>query len=82
MLGLLIVAASVDNQGIGSAALRLLDDWIRQNTECARVRIGVVRTNDGVLGFWHRMGFVETGETKPYVHGSLKSEVVVMGKSL
>jgi len=82
MLGLLLVASSVDNQGVGSAALRLLDDWLLQNTECTRVRIGVVRTNDGVLGFWQRMGFVETGETKPYVHGSLKSEVLVLDKSL
>jgi RimJ/RimL family protein N-acetyltransferase len=82
MLGLLVVAASVDDQGVGSAALRLLDDWIRRNTECTRVRIGVVRTNDGVLGFWHRMGFLETGETRPYVHGLLESEVVVLGKSV
>lgn len=82
MLGLLLIASPVDGQGVGPAALRLLDDWIRENTVCTRVRIGVVRTNEGVLGFWRRMGFVETGEIKPYAHGSLKSEIVVMGRLL
>lgn len=82
MLGLLLIASSVDGQGFGSTALRLLDDWIRENTVCTRVRIGVVRTNECVLGFWRRMGFVETGEIKPHAHGSLKSEIVVMDKSL
>jgi RimJ/RimL family protein N-acetyltransferase len=82
MLGLLLVGASASGQGVGSASLRLLDEWIRANALCARVRIGVVRTNEGVLGFWRRMGFIETGELKPYAHGPLKSEIVVLEKPL
>lgn len=82
MLGLLLVASSAAGNGVGSGALRLLEDWIRQNSDCDRIRLGVVRTNDGVLGFWRRMGFIENGEIRPYAHGPLTSEIVVMAKEL
>jgi ribosomal protein S18 acetylase RimI-like enzyme len=48
--------------------------WVR------RLRLSVVRTNDQVLGFWRRMGFTETGEVRPWRHGKLESEVVLMDK--
>ena len=44
------------------------------------MRIGVVRSNDIVLPFWSRLGFVETGEIKPYRYANLESETVVMEK--
>jgi len=40
----------------------------------------VVRSNDPVLGFWHRMGFTETGEVRPWRYDKLRSEAVLMDK--
>jgi len=39
-----------------------------------RWRISVVRTNDDVLPFWHRMGYAATGEIKPYRYDHIRSE--------
>lgn len=82
MLGLLIVASDAEGRGVGSRALVLLEDWLRNSACCERVRIGVVATNGRVIGFWHRMGYVETGERRQYAHGPVTSEVIVMSKAL
>jgi ribosomal protein S18 acetylase RimI-like enzyme len=47
-----------------------------------RLRISVVPTNDQVLGFWHRMGFTETGEVRPWRYDKLESESILMDKLL
>jgi hypothetical protein len=45
-----------------------------------QVRIGVVRTNERVLPFWSALGFVPTGEVKPYRYASLESETIALVK--
>jgi hypothetical protein len=55
--------------------------------ECAwpgiqSVRLSVIRTNEQVLPFWKKMGFVETGEVKPYRYAQLTSEVIILEKRL
>ena len=82
LLGLLLVAEPFQRRGIGSAAYRAIEDVIRAWGTCAKIRLGVVRTNAGVLPFWKRLGFTQTGETKPYSYGSIVSELVILTKSL
>jgi hypothetical protein len=39
-------------------------------------------TNADVVPFWRKMGFSETGETKPYTYDKLVSESIILTKSL
>jgi ribosomal protein S18 acetylase RimI-like enzyme len=81
-LGLLLVAEPFQRQGIGAAALRLVEEEVLRWGTCTTIRLGVVATNAQALPFWQRQGFVETGEVKPYRYGSVESEVVVLAKRL
>ena len=82
MLGLLLVGEPWQGRGVGAAAYRALEAVVAGWDGCRRVRIGVVRTNEAVLAFWRRLGFVETGEVKPYARGPVASEIVVLSKPL
>lgn len=82
MLGLLLVGEPWQGRGVGAAAYRALESLVAGWDGCRCVRIGVVRTNGAVLAFWRRLGFVETGEVKPYARGPVASEIVVLSKPL
>ena len=82
LLGLLLIAEPFQGQGIGSAAYRAIEDVIRGWNTCAQIRLGVVRTNAEVLPFWTQLGFIETGESKPYRYGPIVSETIILVKSL
>lgn len=76
-IGLLLVDGRRQGEGFGRRTLNALYaalawDGVR------RWRISVVRTNERVLAFWHRMGYAETGEIKPYSCGHLASEAIIM----
>ena len=43
---------------------------------------GVVRTNELAIPFWTQLGFVATGEVRPYRYASVTSEVLVFEKLL
>jgi ribosomal protein S18 acetylase RimI-like enzyme len=80
-LGLLLIDRRRQGQGIGAAAMRALEQQVPTRWPWARrLRLSVVRTNDQVLGFWRRMGFVETGEVRPYRYDKLRSEAILMDK--
>ncbi len=79
-LGLLLIAASHQHRGIGSSAYRQIERYAREWKDCASMRIGVVRTNASVLNFWRKMGYVESGEVKPYRYGNVKSETIILIK--
>jgi GNAT superfamily N-acetyltransferase len=81
MLGLLLIAESHQRRGIGAQALQLLERRARQ-WGCARIRIGIVRSNEQARPFWVGQGFEPTGERRPYRHGSVTSEVVYLEKPL
>jgi hypothetical protein len=44
--------------------------------------LGVVRTNEEALPFWHKMEFHLTDEVKPYQYGGLESETLILEKLL
>lgn len=83
LIGLLLIAEPFQRRGIGTDAYGAIEDCIRSwGDGCAQVRIGVVRTNERVLPFWSRLGFVPTGEVKPYRYASVVSETIVLKKAL
>jgi RimJ/RimL family protein N-acetyltransferase len=72
-IGLLLVRSSRQRSGVGAAALAAVERYAGQWPEARRFRLAVVDTNAAVLGFWRRMGFEPTGETKPYRYDHLES---------
>jgi len=80
-IGLLLIAEAHQRRGHGRAAYRLIEAQIRA-WGAKRARIGVIGTNADVLPFWRKMGFVATGELKPYKYGPVESHVTVMEKPL
>jgi uncharacterized protein len=82
-LGLLLLAEPYQGRGFGAAAYRAIEDYIRHwGPNWERLRIGVVRTNEEVLPFWTKLGFVRTGEVKPYRYSNVTSETLVLSKAL
>ena len=80
-LGLLLIAERHQRRGHGRSAYRLIENQVRA-WGAKRLRIGVVGTNEDVLPFWRKLGFVPTGEMKPYKYGPIESHVTVMEKPL
>ena len=77
-IGLLLIDEAHQRRGLGRKAMALLVQRIRAWRTCNNVRIGVVGANAEVLPFWDGLGFRRTGETKPYSHGVVRSEVIIL----
>lgn len=83
LLGLLLIAEPFERRGIGAAAYGPIERCVRAwGPGCTRVRIGVVMTNASVVPFKTKLGFVPTGEVKPYRYANVVSETRVPEKSL
>jgi GNAT superfamily N-acetyltransferase len=82
MLGLLLVAESIQRQGIGRAAYTLLEERIRAWGSCRNVRIGIAATNIQVMLFWQHLGFRTTGEVKPCRYGSVSSKNIILEREI
>lgn len=82
MLGLLLISENHQRRGIGREAYKAIEDYIVSWPECTVVRIGVLQTNDIVLPFWNRLGFVETGETDLYEEGAVRTRSIVLEKTI
>lgn len=74
-LGLMLLEPASRNKGLGHLAYKSLEEWaLDQNM--VRVRLGVISTNEKGLSFWKSVGYIETGEIKPF----LKHQVIIMEK--
>ena len=80
-IGLLLFAERHQRRGQGRAAYHAIEREIATRG-AKRVRIGVVGTNEDVLPFWRKLGFVPTGEVKPYRYGAVESHVTILEKPL
>ena len=61
-LGMLMVAEPLQRQAIGTQAWNLLAPWLASEAGIDKVRIGVEQFNTGAMAFFHRLGFIMTGE--------------------
>ena len=80
-IGLLLIGERHQRRGHGRAACQAIEREIAR-WGAKRVRIGVVGTNEDVLPFWRKLGFVPTGEVKPYRYGPIESHVTILEKPL
>jgi GNAT superfamily N-acetyltransferase len=80
-IGLLLIGERHQRRGHGRAAYQAIERAIAP-WGVKRVRIGVVGTNEDVLPFWRTLGFVPTGEVKPYRYGPVDSQVTILEKPL
>ena len=65
-LGLMLLEPSSRGKGIGTKAYKVLEEWI-VSRQFNKVRLGVLFGNEKGLSFWRKMGYIETGEVKPYL---------------
>lgn len=81
IVGLLLLEPAARDRGVGAQALAAIEAEAR-GWGMRRLRIGVADSNPRAFGFWRRMGFAETGETKPLETAALRTTVRVMTKAL
>lgn len=60
---------------------RAVERLAHRDLGASKLRLAVVATNPA-LRFWHRMGFRETGEVKPYAGERVTSTVLLLEKTL
>lgn len=82
MLGLLLISETEQKKGFGKLAYDAIEKIARSWSDVRKVRIGVIGTNGVVLPFWKSLGFVETGERRPYKENDVISERIVLEKTL
>lgn len=82
MVGLLLLSESHQSKGLGSLAYAEIEKLCLSWPQVEIARIGVVKTNSAVLPFWLKAGFVDTGARRPFDHGSVKSETIVLEKTI
>jgi ribosomal protein S18 acetylase RimI-like enzyme len=80
-IGLLAIRQSAQGAGLGRALYREAERFARDELGARVLRLAVVATNP-VIGFWTRMGFRPTGETKPFCGESVTSLSILMEKHL
>jgi ribosomal protein S18 acetylase RimI-like enzyme len=80
MIGLLAVADRFRSKGYGRDAVAELERVARATPHGESLRIGIVETNVPAFGFWHSLGFRETGERRS-IEG-FRGDVVLLEKSL
>ncbi|ODA42913.1 GNAT family N-acetyltransferase [Desulfosporosinus sp. BG] len=76
-LGLMLLEPNSRGKGIGNKAYNVLEEWV-VNQQFYKIRLGVLFGNEKGLGFWIRMGFIETGEVKQ----RLTKKVLVLEKRI
>ncbi len=81
VIGLLLLAQPWQGRGLGRAFATLLEEVIRGWREIRSLRIGVVASNDRALGFWEKLEYRRTGETRPG-ESRFVADVIVLEKPM
>ncbi len=80
-IGLLLLNKEVRKKGIGALFLNQLEACVVQ-MNYKTLRIAIVETNNEVAYFWTKMGYVFTGEQKPYEGENISSSCKIYEKQL
>ena len=80
MIGFLAVSERERGHGHARAACEALEAIARSSPHGTSMRIGIVETNANAFGFWHHLGFVETGERKTLEE--FTADVILLEKAL
>ncbi len=82
-IGLFLLRENLQKKNTGRLAYVALEDFIQKNKivfKAEKLRLAFLESNP-VEGFWLKMGFVRTGESKPYLSGELKTTAILMEKN-
>ena len=82
MIGLLLIHQTSQGQGLGRLAYEATEEVCRSWPSTRRLRIGVILSNDIVLAFWKKMGFIRTGEEFAYTHAAVRSTIIALEKEI
>lgn len=74
-IGLLLIREDRQGQGLGARTFREIQALVKGWGNFPVLRLAVVSTNPAAGLFWRKMGFVETGERKPWP--SLAAELIL-----
>jgi len=80
MIGFLAVSDRERGRGYARVACAALEAIARASPHGTSMRIGIVETNTPAFGFWHHLGFVETGERKTLEE--FTGDVILLEKAL
>jgi len=80
-IGLLAIVESHQRRGLGRHALQAIELLARHKLAASELKLAVVASNP-VLGFWHKMGFHETGEVRPHTRERVTSTALLLKKTL
>lgn len=61
-IGFLLVRESRHGQGLGARLCRFVEETAR----CTKIVLAVLESNEPAFAFWGKMGFVATGEMRPF----------------
>lgn len=78
-IGLLAIDERLHGFGLGRSLWRVAERFACERLEATRLRLAVVESNP-VTGFWQKMGFLPTGEIKPYQGERISSRAILMEK--
>ena len=81
-LGLIAVSQSYRRQGLGTWALRILEEWLRQETPTKAVVLTVLAQDHSAQAFFHHCGYVFTGQATRVLGGSRRLRLLFMRKEL
>lgn len=80
-VGLFLLIDQFQHKGLGLKCFTEIENYIRKNTECTHLRLGVSTDND-VEGFWCRVGFTRNGHTYKWNGANRVNDVFEMEKKL
>ena len=81
MIGLLVFAPEWRGVGRGRVAVGQIEALARTWPGIDRLRAGVIATNQRALGFWRKIGFIDTGEIKPK-YGTFIDDIIILEKPI
>lgn len=82
-IGLLVTSGDQSRSGLGKTVYEYVLGEIRRWHGISVVRLGVVASNaEAAEPFWQSLGFARTGESKPYVDGTVTSTVTIWEYSI
>jgi RimJ/RimL family protein N-acetyltransferase len=79
MLGLLLLSEKYQRKEFGTQAHKKLEEIVKGWENFEKIRIGVLITNQEILPFWKKMGYIEK-DRNPYKHGDIETEVITLEK--
>ena len=81
MIGLLVFAPQWRGGGRGRVAGGQIEALARTWPGIDRLRVGVIAANLRALGFWRKIGFIDTGEIKPK-YGTFVDDIIILEKPI